>query len=197
MLTIPFVPYRLFYVVLSLLLAGAGRPTALAQPRIFNAPPATLPGQAISLQGNFTANANAFLLAGTSTTPVPLPILTQTLNHLTARIPTTLSQDLFQVWIEDAGQRSPAVLINQATGFHLDSPQAPPGGTLRVFGRNLLLSGATPLVRLIPTNGGPTLQATINLPASDAYQLSLTLPPTLQPGTTYSLWLSNGRGGAA
>ncbi|MFD2935011.1 hypothetical protein, partial [Spirosoma flavum] len=189
--------YRLFYVVLSLLLAGAGRPTALAQPRIFNAPPATLPGQAISLQGNFTANANAFLLAGTSTTPVPLPILTQTLNHLTARIPTTLSQDLFQVWIEDAGQRSPPSLINQATGFHLDSPQAPPGGTLRVFGRNLLLSGATPLVQLVPQGGGPTLQATINLPASDAYQLSLQLPATLQPGTTYSLWLSNGRGGAA
>ncbi|MBC3788887.1 hypothetical protein, partial [Spirosoma utsteinense] len=122
--------------------------SASAQLALFNTTATALPGQAISLQGHFPATAKAFMLVGTATTPTSLPILLQSANHLAARIPAQTPADLYQVWVEDQGQRSPPVWINQAQAHHADCPVISPGGPLRIFGRNLRLGSATPQVRL-------------------------------------------------
>lgn len=115
-----------------------------AQLALFNTTTTAMPGQAISLQGNFPATAKAFMLVGTATNPTPLPILLQSANHLAAKIPLQTPTDLYQVWVEDQGQRSPSVWINQAQAHHADCPIISPGGPLRIFGRNLRLGSATP-----------------------------------------------------
>ncbi|GAB3930976.1 putative Ig domain-containing protein [Larkinella terrae] len=170
--------------------------TLIAQVRIFNASPSAQPGEAVSLQGNFGASAKAFLLSGSATTPLMLPILVQSANHATIQIPAKLSRELYEIWVEDQGQRSPSVFVNQARGMHFDSPEVTPGGSVRVFGRNLQFPGATPRVRLVDQRSGVTHEAVVESAKSDAYQLNLKLPATLQPGRVYSVRLTNGLAGA-
>ncbi len=166
-----------------------------AQPLIFNAGSSVQPGQALSLQGSFGATAKLFLAKGTSTTPVSLPVLTQSNGQATVQIPANLGLDLYQVWVEDQGQRSPGVFVNQARGMHLDSPEVPAGGNLRIVGRNLQLTGANARVRFVAPNGS-SLDGIVN-GGNDAYVLSLKAPTGLQPGTVYSVFVNNGYGGTA
>jgi hypothetical protein len=170
---------------------------ATAQTAIFNATTSALPNQTVSLQGNFGPNVKAFMLAGQANDQIPLPILTQSANHLSVKIPPNANHDLYQIWIDDQGQRSNTVLVNQALAMHADSPLISPGGPLRIFGRNLKLTAGTPQVRLVAQNGGPTFEVSIDLNQSDAYKLSLTMPANLQPGLTYELLVYNGQGGPA
>jgi hypothetical protein len=168
--------------------------SASAQTRIFNSSASAQPGEAISLQGNFSATAKAFIINGGSATA--LPILVQRAGHLTAQVPATLSLDLYQVFIEDQGQRSPSVYINQPQGMHFDSPEVGPGGPLRLFGRNLQLSGSAAQVRFQARNGGNSGVATVQASQSDAYSLRLTAPASLVPGVVYDVYITNGRGGS-
>ncbi|OUJ75742.1 T9SS type A sorting domain-containing protein [Hymenobacter crusticola] len=185
--------------VLSALLGSAGvHQQALAQAAIFNASPSAQPGDAISLQGNFGAAAKVYLAPGTSTGRMPMPALIQSAGQTTVSIPMNVSQDVYQVWVEENGQRSSSVYINQARGMHFDSPEVVAGGPLRIFGRNLMLPGSTPQVRFVAQNGGAgSGTATINASQSDAYTLKMTVPSSLQPGTRYDVFVTNGRGGNA
>ncbi|RRB04982.1 hypothetical protein EHT25_12105 [Larkinella rosea] len=79
--------------------------------------------------------------------------------------------------------------------MHFDSPEGSPGGTLRIFGRNLQLPGATARVRLIAQGTTTAYEATIDPSRSDAYKLSLKLPTTLKAGTVYNVLVTNGLGG--
>ncbi|GGF08503.1 PA14 domain-containing protein [Hymenobacter cavernae] len=176
---------------LTLLCGGGYAPGAWAQTVIFNASPSAQPGEAISLQGSFSANAKVFLAAG-SGSPVAAPILTQMAGQATVQVPSNLGLNLYQVWIEDGGQRSPAVFVNQARGQHFDSPEVAPGGRMRLFGRNLQLGGGGAQVRFVGAGGG---DAQVDASQSDAYTLTFNAPGSLQAGTTYQVVVSNGRGG--
>ncbi|WP_221622055.1 glycoside hydrolase family 55 protein, partial [Larkinella knui] len=151
----------------------------------------------MSLQGRFGATAKAYFLKGTATTPTALPIQVQSANHLIVQIPPQTGLDLYQLWVEEQGQRSPSVFVNQAQGHHFDSPEGSVGGSLRIFGRNLQLPGATPRVRLMATGSTTVHEAVIDQEQSDPYQLRMNLPTTLQPGQVYSVLVSNGLGGTA
>ena len=164
----------------------------IAQVVIFNFSPTARPGEAVSLQGNFSANAKAFMFSGSSGTSIPLPVLVQSANQATVQIPAPTKLSCYQIWIEDQGQKSPVVNVNQAISMHIDSPDVTPGGNLRIFGRNLFLNGGTPKVRLVARGTNNSLDATINTGQSDAYKLSVKMPPSLQPGTVYAIYLSNG-----
>ncbi|WP_162268259.1 PA14 domain-containing protein [Hymenobacter sp. PAMC 26628] len=163
----------------------------MAQTIIFNASPTAQPGAAFSLQGSFGAGAKIFLTAGSSTTPVAVPVMTQMAGQATGQVPANLAPNLYQVWVEDNGQRSPSVYLNQARGQHFDSPEVAAGGHLRLFGRNLFLGGGAQ-VRFVGA-GGASVPADAG--QSDAYTLSFTAPNSLQSGTTYQVMVSNGYGG--
>ena len=172
---------------------------ASAQPAIFNATASAIPGDAISLQGDFGAAAIPFLTSGvgTATQTIALPVLVQSSGQLSAQLPDLLAAGLYQVWVEEGQQRSATVFVNQARGMHFDSPEAAPGKVLRLFGRNLLLAGMSPEVRFVAQNGGggggPAL---VDISQSDAYALHLTAPATLQPGVAYDVFVTNGSGGS-
>jgi hypothetical protein len=189
--------HRLLRLVPVLLVGFWYLSPAFAQPYIFNASPSAQPGQAISLQGSFGASAKAYFLKGTATTATSLPILVQSANQATVQIPAQTGLDLYSIWVEDQGQKSPLVPVNQAWGMHFDSPEVSPAGTVRIFGRNLQLPGSTPRVRLIAQGSTTAHEAVIDPSQSDAYKLSLKLPATLQPGLVYSVFVTNGFGGSA
>ncbi|GGE99039.1 glycosyl hydrolase family 28-related protein [Hymenobacter cavernae] len=172
------------------------RQQAVAQAAIFNASPSAQPGDAISLQGHFGANAKAYLAPGTSSAGIPMPVLIHSAGQTTVQVPTNVSHDIYQVWVEDGGQRSASVYVNRAQGMHFDSPEVTPGGSLRIFGRNLKLAGANPQVRFVAQNGGSG-GGTVNVDPgqSDAYTLKVTVPTSLQPGTRYDVFVTNGHGG--
>ncbi|GAB3264718.1 hypothetical protein GCM10027347_31960 [Larkinella harenae] len=170
--------------------------TATAQPCIFNASASARPGEAVNVQGHFSANAKIYCSKGDAGASTVLPILVQSANHATVQLPGQLGLDVYRVWVEDQGQKSPVVFINQAQGLHFDSPEVSAGGSVRIFGRNLLLPGATPRVRLMTQGSEAVHEAEIDLAKSDAYKLSIKVPATLQPGVAYSVLLTNGFGGS-
>jgi len=166
-------------------------PGANAQTVILNSSPSAQPGDAISLQGNFSANAKVFLSAG-SAAPVAAPILTQMAGQVTVQVPGNLGLSMYQVWVQDNGQTSPRVYVNQAQGHHFDSPEVAAGGRMRLFGRNLQIGGGGAQVRFVGSGGG---DAQVDAGQSDAYSLTFTAPSSLQAGATYQVVVSNGRGG--
>ncbi|RCR68830.1 T9SS C-terminal target domain-containing protein [Larkinella punicea] len=189
--------YRFLFWLSVLLGDVLGSPTARAQPVIFNASPSAQPGETVGLQGSFGASARAYFNKGTATTPTALPIQVQSANQLTVQIPAQTGLDLYEIWVEDQGQRSPSVFVNQALGHHFDSPEVYADGTVRIFGRNLKLAGANPRVRLLADGSNTVHEAVVNAEQSDAYQLSLKLPASLQAGVAYTVLVTNGLGGTA
>ena len=173
-----------------LLLSCAAYPlVARAQPVILNVSPSAKPGEAISLQGDFGATAEIYLSVGAATTGQRLPALIQSAGQATVQIPATLGVDMYQVWVREAGTDSPHAYVNQARGMHFSSPEITPGGTVRLFGRNLQLSSGTAQVRL------GSYVATVNASQSTAYVLSFTAPSSL-PAGSYTVYVSNGKGGS-
>ncbi|MEJ7663179.1 MAG: hypothetical protein WKG07_28395 [Hymenobacter sp.] len=121
-------------------------------------------------------------------------MLTQQTGQLATQLPANLATDVYQVWVMDQGQRSASVYLNQARGQHFRLPDITPGGSVRLFGRNLLLAGTTPQVRLVAQNGGSS-GGPAQVQAIDSYSLRLQAPASLVPGQAYDVYVSNGHGG--
>jgi hypothetical protein len=179
--------------------------TSISQPKglkiIFQASPSAGPGEAVSVQGAFSAQATAWLrpAATPEASPRQLPILGQSATQLTAQLPADLPLDCYQLWVrEPGGQPSAPVSLNRALGLQVDADEVAPGRPLRLYGRNLSLSGYSPSVEFVEAASGASAGlATLDPSQSDAYSLLLTAPAGLQPGTSYQLRLSNGAGGRA
>jgi hypothetical protein len=180
-----------FSIILIILIKCSNPFPTQAQKAIFNINPSVLPGDALSVQGEFGAAAKVYLTSTIITTPQVLPILVQSEGHATVEIPSKLGLDIYQVWVEENGQHSPKAYVNQARGMHFDSPEVAPGGPLRIFGRNLLLGINLPQVRFIDRNSGAESIAIVDVGQSNSYTLRLTAPNTLQPGAVYDVYVSN------
>lgn len=170
--------------------------SAQAQPAILHTGSSIQPGEALSIQGEFSGTAQVYLAVGTDSNSQQLPVLAQRTGHLAVQLPTRLTSNVYQVWVVDQGQRSASVYLNRAHGVHFDSPDITPGGSVRLFGRNLLLNGTLPQVRLVAQAGGSSGGAAL-VQAYDAYSLRLTAPTNIMPGQTYDIYVSNGYGGTA
>jgi len=182
-----------YKLLLLLIVLCASVVSSWAQPTIFHATTSAQPGEAVSIQGAFSKNAQVFLVTSASAKARALPVLTQIAGQVTVQLPAALPMDFYQVWVQDNGSNSNRVPINQATGMHFDTPEVAPGGRMRVFGRNLKLDGYESQVRFVDQNGGGGGTATIQGNGSDAYTLVLQAPVTLQPGRIYDVFVSNGR----
>lgn len=158
---------------------------AWAQLAIINSSPSAKPGEAISLQGSFSATAKIYFQSAAGTQQL-IP-LTQRVGQATVQVPGSAPLGRYQLWVEEGSARSAAVAVNQAYGQHFDTPEVAPSSRFRLFGRNLQLPGSTTQVRIGP------YAATVNASLSDAYTLSVTAPSTL-PAGTYDVFVTNGSG---
>jgi hypothetical protein len=138
-------------------------------------------------------------VAGGGAAPAPqtaLTTLTGTDHHVAARVPATQPMGLYAVWVRNgaAYSRQP-VWINRARSTHLEYDQVASGTSVRAFGRNLAIRGATPAVRLVDPTTHASTPAPVDAVHGDPYALRFRVPGGLSTGRAYDVVLSNGMGG--
>jgi hypothetical protein len=125
-----------------------------AAPVILNVTESASVGDIIGVQGaNFGASPELWLMSvtgsETSLTPqLQLTLLTKSNTYVAARLPASLPQALYAVWVKNGTQLSGGALINRANPTSLLFAEIAPGQTFRIFGRNLHV-GATPQLRFV------------------------------------------------
>lgn len=161
-------------------------PPPAPPPIVFNAPVSAAPGDLVSLQGSDFGTAPEVWLDGPA--PRRLAIVNRAgANGLTVRLPADAAGALM-LRVVSGGSSSAAVAVNGARADHLDARELAPGGRFRLFGRNLLVPGATPRVTIQGT------AATLDLAASDEHMLVGTVPAGLAPAAAATLTVGNGNG---
>ena len=161
----------------------------------------TLPGESLVITGQnlegaglkvFTPDGSMNLLPLRSDDQTMRAVIPLLRYDQGSRVP--LAQSTMIVVPSSAGYDGAPIRVNAAEAWwswpcrayanHTDQ-------TVRIFGKNLLLPDATPLVYLQRENGTPVALQIIN---SNPYSLEAALPGNLSAGTYY-LWTHNGTGG--
>lgn len=159
-------------------------------------------GEDIDIQGGaFTGTTTAWIQlvdsdgSLDSTEQQQLPISNQSAYLIQAKIPSSMPEGLWAVWVEDEGVSSNAEYIHQAQVTGFDTDQIAANTTFHVWGRSLISPGGSYTNSYITFTSGSTKIVT---PATsgDAYSLGFVAPTNLVPGTNYTLAVSNGLGGS-
>lgn len=179
--------------ILLLALWGCLLPTSmLAVPVILNHSINVEPGSIFCLQGyDFGTSPQAWLSVNGGAA-AQVATLNSGQDTLTAQIPFSGS-GIYSVFVRGTHGDSASVYLNQAIGFHFDTPEIAPGDTFRIFGRNLYLgAGFTPRVELVNQASGTVSTAAVGASRS-FYSLTVTMPAGIPLGTN-DVWVSNGAG---
>lgn len=168
--------------------APAGPPV----PVVYNATQSARPGDLVSLQGDYFGPAPEVWLDRPAAPPLRLPLENSVgTGWVAVRIPPD-ARGALAVRVRNGDAQSAPVRLNQARPLHLDTLQLVTGGGFRVFGRNLLLPGSTPVVTV---DGQP---APIDLAKSDETMLVAVAPAGVRniPGVAITVDNGNGSGPA-
>lgn len=164
-------------------------PSGVNPPIVLNASATAAPGDVVSLQGEGFGDAPLVYLE--SALAVPLAIINRfASNWLAVQLPSGATGALI-LRVSNATGVSAQVKVNAARPLHLDALQLVPGGAFRVFGRNLLVAGATPKV----TVDGLSAPVTVSL--SDANMLVVTAPAGAHATSAAAVLVDNGNGSGA
>jgi len=157
-------------------------------PVVFNASASARPGDLVSLQGEEFGPTPEVWLDVPSTPAVSLPIENSVGSGWVAvRIPRD-ARGALVVRVSNGAATSAPVRLNQARPLHLDALQITPGGAFRIFGRNLLLPGSTPLVTVQDRD------AVLHLDQSDDSMLVAVAPRGLESTPRAMIRVDNGNG---
>lgn len=160
-------------------------------PIIFNAPLSARPGDIVGLQGENFGDAPTVTLMGNGGDSTSLNKL-EVVNSfgtgwVSFKIPPTATGAL-TVRVSNGGATSAPIPLNGARAYHLDALQIVPLGSFRLFGRNLLLPGFTPVVSV------DGLPAVVDTRASDEHMLVVTAPRGVRVGGKAAIAVDNGNG---
>lgn len=157
-------------------------------PAIFNAPLSARAGQIVGLQGENFGTAPVVTLVPNGEPPQTLELFNQFgTGWLSFKIPDT-ARGALVVRVGNGRSVSAPVTLNGARAFHLDAMQIVPKGAFKIFGRNLLLPGFTPVVMV------DGLAATLNLESSDEHMLQVIAPAGLRTSGKTVITVDNGNG---
>jgi hypothetical protein len=183
-------------ILLSALIAWAATHSAssfadTAMPVIFNAPLSARPGDIVGLQGENFGDAPTITLMGNVGDSTGLNKL-EVVNSfgtgwVSFKIPATATGAL-TVQVSNGAATSAPIVLNGARAHHLDALQIVPLGPFRLFGRNLLLPGFTPVVTV------DGLPAVVDTRASDEHMLMVTAPRGVRAGGKAAISVDNGNG---
>jgi hypothetical protein len=160
-------------------------------PVIFNAPLSARPGDIVGLQGENFGDAPVVTLMGNGGDSTSLNKL-EVVNSfgtgwVSFKIPATATGAL-TVQVSNGAATSAPIVLNGARPYHLDALQIVPRGPFRLFGRNLLLPGFTPVVTV------DGLPAVVDTRASDEHMLMVTAPRGVRAGGKAVISVDNGNG---
>lgn len=177
-----------FLLVFGTTLSSFAEPST---PIVFNAPLSARPGDIVGLQGENFGDTPTVTLMGNGRDSTSLNKL-EVVNSfgtgwVSFKIPATATGAL-TVQVSNGGATSTPVPLNGARAYHLDALQIVPLGSFRLFGRNLLLPGFTPVVTV------DGLPAVVNIRASDEHMLVVTAPRGVRVGGKAAIAVNNGNG---
>lgn len=160
-------------------------------PVIFNAPLSARPGDIVGLQGENFGDAPVVTLMGHGENSTGLNKL-EVVNSfgtgwVSFRVPATATGAL-AVQVRNGEATSAPIVLNGARAYHLDALQIVPGRPFRLFGRNLLLPGFTPVVTV------DGLPAVVDTRASDEHMLMVIAPRGVRTGGKAAISVDNGNG---
>lgn len=171
--------------------------TSWASPVIFNQPFTAKPGDVVNLLGSgFGALPKVTFKGAHRSTAMQVKILRADNNLIAFEVPKDQPFDIYTISVSDGATASATVSINTPRALHFDTPEIGSQNTFRIFGHNLYVQPASPMVTLIDVKTNDRLSAIVNLGASDAYSLTAVAPETIIPGDTYQVVVSNGLGSA-
>jgi hypothetical protein len=178
--------------VLSSGFAVAENLAADANPIVFNASLSARPGDIVGLQGeNFGAEPVVMLDSAGDKTSLRLPLVNKFgAGWVSFKIPEAATGPLV-VRVANGDAVSAPIRLNAARAYHLDALQIVPRGAFRIFGRNLLLPGFSPIVMV---NG---LAAEVDTAASDEHMLVVVAPSGLKATRNATISVDNGNGTGA
>ncbi len=117
-----------------------------------------------------------------------------TSNTAVITIPENFAKDsIYVVWPMINGAEGPAISINQSTIQWVDTNHAYNGGTIGIFGENLI-NEATGASHVLLTTTREDSYTWLEVTSSNQYHLEAKIPDTLKPGR-YIVWTHNGYGG--
>lgn len=155
------------------------------------------PGEQISLQGYFPANAQVGIALADSPNYSLAPIVSQSANYIKATIPASMPVGVYRIFIKDGSTKSAPHYINKVQGWGFDTSHVYAGAKVQLCGLNLVLPGKTPTIRFVSQANGASLNATYNPQGSNKYRLNFIAPLGLVNGVTYNVHVSNGYGNTA
>ncbi|MDB5819432.1 MAG: hypothetical protein JWQ11_3072, partial [Rhizobacter sp.] len=163
-----------------------------AAPLIFNASDSARAGDLVSIQGARFGDSPKVTIENASGGNVQTLAVVNKVgtSWLTVELPSSASGALM-LRVNNGASSSLAVPLNAAVAHHLDTTTLSPNGVFRVFGRNLMLTGFTPVVRI----GGAA--ASVDANKSDENMLVVTAPGSLQATSAAVVTVENGSGSGA
>lgn len=182
----------LFYIqVIGLALCSPYSLADVLSPVIFNVPLSARPGDIVGLQGENFGDAPVVTLMGNGGDSTSLNKL-EVVNSfgtgwVSFKIPATATGALI-VQVSNGAATSAPIVLNGAHAYHLDALQIVPRGSFRLFGRNLLLPGFTPVVTV------DGLPAVVDARASNEHMLMVTAPRGVRAGGKAAISVDNGNG---
>lgn len=161
-------------------------------PIVINSPQSARAGDIVGFQGAYFGDHPTAQLEGTQGGPALQLEAVNSFGEVWAafRLPANANGPLV-VRLGNAHGLSTAVKLNAASGFHLDALQLAALGRFRVFGRNLLLPGYVPTVKV---NGR---SAILDLAGSNEHMLVATAPAQLGAQAALEVTVDNGNGTGA
>jgi hypothetical protein len=163
--------------------------TKTAAPVVFNVSSSARAGDIITVQGENFGSAPVVWLDTLGATPATaLTVLNRvSTGWLAVQIPAGLNGAL-GLRISNGSFSTALIHLNIATAHHLDTTELVAGGSFRIIGRNLMLPGYTPSVRV----GG--MSASINWAASSEHVLTVAAPSMLPASQGVAVSVDNGSG---
>lgn len=179
--------------------------SAIAPPAIFHTTEAVAAGGVVGCYGSdFTTSGTTLAIKKVignepSLSPSQVdatfsPEVAKT-THVLARIPSTVTQGMYALWVNNGSGWSQIQYINRTTPRFITHKEIYPGQVVRLYGTNLKQPGVTPVVRFLNiSNRSLAATATVDTANSDEYQLIFTVP-NVTVDTNYIIQVNNGWGG--
>lgn len=184
-------------------LAFAGCVSSLpAAPVVFNATESASALDVIGFQGSAFGAAPTVWIAAVNASGVAgayadIGSVMTADGYVSAQIPSGYGNGLYQVVVkDDTGTASAPVSINRARITSAEFTEVDAGRQFRLFGRNLVVAGATPEVRFVDTTTLASVAGTV-IAGGDRYEVAIQAPAALVTGRTYAIYYRNGLGGGA
>ena len=172
--------------------ASAAAVAAGVKPVVFNFPQSAKGGDIIYLQGaNFGASAEVLLDAAAGAGSGSLTVLSRNENWLAVKLPAVADGTPLIVRVKNGSVLSDPVGLNRSRPYHLDTVSIVPGGTFRIFGRNLLSAKGTPSVTV------DGIAAQVDRSQSDETMLMVRAPVNAARTYTAVVKVDNGNGTGA